>query len=340
MFPYIVADVGGTNARFGLVTGKDATTAGFEICERRSLDGSAFDSFESCLHAYLASLGSIRPVSACIAIAGPISGDRVLMTNRNWQFSRSGLRQRLQLDRLEVVNDFAALAYSTLYIGASDLRIIQDGVSVSDTPRAIVGPGTGLGVAALVPTPVGWQPVPGEGGHIAFSPPKGKEAQILEIVRQEVDHVSAETLLSGPGLTRLHHALAVAHGREVESLTAEQITTRAIADTDATCRETLGVFCHLLGSIAGDFALIYGARGGAYIGGGILPRIEGILAESTFLEGFQSKGLMSGYLAHIPIYLIKGDSPALIGAAGWLYDQQRTDKRGTQTGYHCHEKRD
>ncbi len=322
MFPYIVADIGGTNARFGLVTGRNTATADYEICVLQSFDSSTFDNFESCLAAYLACVDSTRPVSACIAIAAFINGDRVQMTNRNWQFSISDLRQRFGFKRIEVLNDFAALAYSTLYVKASDLTVIHAGISVPQTARAIIGPGTGLGVAALVPTTVGWRPVAGEGGHAAFAPPEGIGAQILAIVHQDQEHVSAETLLSGAGLVRLHRALAVVEGRAATSLSPEQITTRGVAGSDSTCRETLELFCHLLGSTAGDVALIYGARDGVFLSGGILPRIENILLGSTFMDSFRSKGLMSDYLANIPIYLMKGDYPALLGAAAWFYDRK------------------
>ena len=322
MFPYFVADIGATNVRFGLVTDIDTTTDDYVICELQSFKASTFDSVESCLDAYLATLGSTRPVNASIAIAAPIIGDQIQMTNRNWQFSVSELRQRLGLERLEVLNDFGALAYSTLYAKARDLTVIQPGVPVPETPRAILGPGTGLGIAALVPTQKGWRPVPGEGGHLAFAPSKGKAARILEIVRQDVEYVSVETLLSGPGLARLHRALALVEGRMPEAMSPEKITNHAMAGTDSACRETLDLFCHLLGSIAGDLALIYGARGGVYLGGGILPSVENILLESTFTDSFQSKGLMREYLASIPIYLMKGDNPTLLGAAAWLYDQE------------------
>ena len=322
MFPYIVADIGATNARFGLVTGINSATADYELCELQLFATATFDCFESCLAAYLACVDSTPPVSACIAIAGFINGDRVQMTNQNWKFSVSDLRQRFGLKRMEVVNDFAALAYSTLYVKAGDLTVIHAGISVPETPRAVIGPGTGLGVAALVPTAVGWRPVAGEGGHAAFAPPKGKGAQILEIIHQDEEHVSAETLLSGAGLVRLHRAMAVVEGRAPASLSPEQITTRGVTGSDSTCRETLELFCHLLGSTAGDVTLIYGATGGVFLGGGILPRIENILLESTFIDGFRSKGLMSDYLANIPIHLMKGNHPALLGAAAWFYDQE------------------
>ncbi len=321
MFPYIVADVGGTNVCFGLVSGKNKATGNYEIGELWSQETSAFDGFESCLDAYLATLNGLRPANACVAIAGPITIDHVQMTNRDWNFSISGLRRRFALERLEVLNDFGALAYSTLFVGARDLTVIHAGTPVIDALRAIIGPGTGLGIAALVPTAVGWLPVPGEGGHMAFAPSKGKAAEILGIIHQDMEHVCVESLLSGPGLERLHQALAVVEGREAEPFSPEQITAHAVAGTDSACRETLDLFCHLLGRTAGDIALLYGATGGVFLGGGILPRIVNILQESTFMDGFQSKGAMSDYLADVPVYLMTGRHPALLGAAAWFCDQ-------------------
>ena len=321
MFPYIVADVGGTNVCFGLVTGRKKATADYEICQLWSQATEEFDSFENCLDAYIATLNCQRPTNACIAIAGPITADHVQMTNLNWGFSIPGLRRQFGIDRLEVLNDFGALAYSTLHVRTSDLCVIHAGTPIADAPRAVIGPGTGLGVAALVSTAGGWRPVTGEGGHMAFAPPKGKTAKILELVHRDMDHVYVETLLSGPGMARLHQARAIVEGKAVSPLSPEEITAHAVAGTDSACRETLDLFCHLLGRTAGDITLIYGARGGVYLGGGILPRIEDILQESTFMDGFQSKGLMSDYLANVPVYLMTGNHPALLGAAAWFYDQ-------------------
>ena len=327
MFPYIVADIGGTNVCLGLVSGRNETTADYEICELWSQSTEKFDGFESCLDAYIATLTGQHPTNACIAIAGPITADRVQMTNQNWEFSISGLRKKFGLKRLEVINDFAALAYSTLNVSAHNLTVVHAGTPVADAPRAIIGLGTGLGIAALVPTAAGWQPVPGEGGHIAFAPYNGKTAQILELIRHDMEYVCAESLLSGPGLARLHQELAVIEGRATEALSPEQITAHAVAGTDPACRETLDLFCHLLGRIAGDVSLIYGARGGVFLGGGILPRIEPILLESDFMDGFQSKGVMRDYLVNVPVYLMTGQHPALLGAASWFYDQKPGQKK-------------
>ena len=277
MFPYIVADVGGTNVCFGLVTGRNKTTSEYEICQLWSQATEEFDSFESCLDAYIATINCQRPANACIAIAGPVTADHVQMTNLNWDFSVSGLSKQFGIERLEVLNDFGALAYSTLHVPTSDLCVIYAGTPIADAPRAVIGPGTGLGVAALIPTAGRWRPVTGEGGHMAFAPTKGKAAKILELVHKDMDYVCVETLLSGPGLARLHQALAVIEGRASDPLSPEQVTTHAVAGTDPACRETLDLFCHLLGRTAGDIALIYGARGGVYLGGGILPRVEDIL---------------------------------------------------------------
>ncbi|MCH8929749.1 MAG: glucokinase [Proteobacteria bacterium] len=327
MFPYIVADIGGTNVCLGLVTGRNETNADYKICKIWSQSTEEFDGLESCLDAYIATLTGQHPTNACIAIAGPITADRVQMTNQNWEFSISGLRKKFGLKRLEVINDFAALAYSTLNVSAHNLTVVHAGTPVADAPRAIIGLGTGLGIAALVPTAAGWQPVPGEGGHIAFAPYNGKTARILELIRYDLEYVCAESLLSGPGLARLHQALAVIEGRATEALSPEQITTRAIAGTDPACRETLDLVCHLLGRTAGDISLIYGARGGVFLGGGILPRVENILLESTFMDGFQSKGVMRDYLVNVPVYLMTGQHPALLGAASWFYDQKPGQKK-------------
>ena len=162
---------------------------------------------------------------------------------------------------------------------------------------------------------------------MTFAPPKGKAGKIFELVHRDMDYVCVESLLSGSGMARLYQALAIVDGKAAKPLTTEQITAHAVAGTDPACRETLDLFCDLLGRTAGDITLIYGARGGVYLGGGILPRIKDILQKSAFMDGFRSKGLMNDYLANVPVYLMTGNRPALLGAAAWFYDEYPRGKK-------------
>ncbi len=321
MNPILVADIGGTNARFGLSLGKDPETLKYRIEQQRVYKCESYRNFSDVLSAYLSDVGVANPDYACIAVAGPVDGDIVRLTNLSWEFSISTLSHKFGIKRLEVVNDFHALAYSAKHMKDQDLTVIKEGIVKPESAKAIIGPGTGLGVAALVPFDGKWTPLPGEGGHSAFSPINEKEAAILALARRKHAHVSTETFLSGTGLRYLYQVLATLHGETVHDYYAKDISFHAINDSDKTCREALNLFCGMLGNFCGDAALMYGAKGGVYLGGGILPRFITFLKDSDFENRFNHKGVMSDYVANIPVYLMTHDQPALVGAAGWINRQ-------------------
>lgn len=313
-FPWLVADIGGTNARFGLVTSPDARPSNVAV-----LAGADHPTLPEAVAAYLAEhAGGVRPGAACLALAGPIEGDRYRLTNSSW----AGSVRELGVPFAALLNDFEALAVSLPHLDADDL-VSLGGPPPGEGVKAVLGPGTGLGVGGLVPSHEGWTPVPGEGGHVTVPVVEPREFEIVRALRsQGLPHVVAEHVLSGPGLVRLHRALAEVNGVTAPELTASQIAARA---DDPLCAETVEVFCAMLGSFAGNVALTLGARGGVYLGGGVLPRIVDRVRTSDFRTRFTDNPDMSHYLAAIGTVLIVASQPALTGAAAWLRQRARME---------------
>jgi glucokinase len=305
----LVADIGGTNARFALLGARGTPT------RLRVLPSGDFRNLADAVEAYLDSVGGAeRPARAAIAVASPVTGDRITLTNRrNWSFSTSNLKQRLGLRDLRVTNDFTAIALAIPALKAAETLKIGPGKAVRDCPIAVLGPGTGLGVALLVPDGRRWLPVATEGGHVTLPAADGHDEAIIAPLRARFGHVSAERVLSGPGLVNLYNAISAVAGRPAASLTPAEITDRALAGTDALARETLDRFCALLGTVAGDLALTAGALGGVYIAGGIVPRFGRYLAKSPFRRRFEAKGRFTSYLHGIPVHVVTADQPALTG---------------------------
>lgn len=324
MFPFVVADIGGTNARFALVTGKkqESTQASFVIENIKILKGADYPSFESAMAIYLEEhLGDLKPAdikAACVAIAGPISDDQITMTNLPWSFSRAELKKRFNLTTFEVINDYTALALATSQIDDDGLASVVAGERNPQGNKAIFGPGSGLGVAGLVYSNHGWLPISSEGGHVNMAASTEFEADILRYLMGKHDHVSAEICLSGPGIQNLYEAVCHVRGAEHRDLSAADISAAALENSDPQCYEALSVFCALLGTHAGNLVLTYGAKGGAYITGGIIPRFVDFLRESAFAERFKNKGVMSKYLEDVPVDVVVHEQPAFLGAAAWM----------------------
>ncbi|MDF5753889.1 glucokinase [Spongiactinospora sp. TRM90649] len=310
-FPWLVADIGGTNARFGLVSepgGAPHDVAVLAVADHEGLP--------EAMNAYLKEHGGgVRPQAACLAIAGPVDDDRYRLTNAAW----SGSIRDLGLARTGLLNDFEALALSLPHLGGDDLVPLGGPTPPGPRPRsvkAVLGPGTGLGVAGLVPSETEWIPVACEGGHVTPPVVTEREAAVVAALRAEgADYLDAEHLLSGPGMSRLHHGLSLVDGVAADRLTAAEIVAR---EDDARCAETVRVFCALLGSFAGNVALTLGARGGIYLGGGVLPRIVERVRASEFRARFEDAPPLGDYLRDIPTSLIVDAQPALTGAAAWL----------------------
>jgi glucokinase len=320
--PWLLADIGGTNARFGLLLAGSGT-----VSHVVSLPGAGHAGPAQAAQAYLAQVAQLLgpdyspPRGAAFAVATVVGSDLISLTNSGWTFSHAATQRELGLDTLLLLNDFEALALSLPRLQASQVRpIVSPDLPLASAVQqggtlAVIGPGTGLGVAGLVPTRQGWVAIPGEGGHATLSPADGFESQLLAAVRRRHAHVSAERLLSGIGLPVLHGAVAEVLGQATSNLTASEIVERGLARSDAACSRTIDSFCELLGGFAGNVALVLGARGGVYIGGGIVPRLGERFFESRFRERFEAKGRFQSYLQAVPTLLITDTLAALGGAA-------------------------
>jgi glucokinase len=321
-YPRLVADIGGTNARFAWV---DSPGAGPQHV--RKLSVPAYEAPAHAMRAYLAELAQTLgsdyrpPRHAAMAVATAVADDHIAFTNSHWGFSRSALQAEMELQGLQVLNDFEALALALPHLGAAQLRP-HGALPQAAGTLAVIGPGTGLGVAGVVQTPRGWLALPGEGGHSTLAPGDDFESELLRVVRREFDHVSAERLLSGIGLPVLHRAVAHVLGRPVNApWPAEQVMEQGLARSDEAASRSLDAFCSLLGGFAGSVALVLGARGGVYIGGGIVPRMEERFFASAFRERFEAKGRFRAYLQAIPTALITDTLVALTGAAAAIEQQ-------------------
>ncbi|MEJ2015924.1 MAG: glucokinase [Limibacillus sp.] len=317
LWPALVGDIGGTNARFGMVAEPGATVAAVE-----QLTCGDFPSLEKAVEAYLDGVGGERPKAACLAVAGPVTGDRVRFSNRGWDVSKRQLADSFGLEKAILINDFEALAHSLPELKAEQMEQLGSGLPLERAPKVVVGPGTGLGVAALVPCGDDWTAVSGEGGHVDLAAVEDLEIEVLKVVRGERGRVSAESLLSGPGLKRLYRALCTLQDLPPLPLEPEQIGDYALSGGDARhrllCRNAAELFVSLFASFAGNLALTYGARGGVYIGGGVMGKLREFYSDLSFRQRFEAKGRMSDFLRAIPCFLITADTPALTGAARCL----------------------
>ena len=312
--PRLLADIGGTNARFALEVAPGALQA------VQTLACADHARFEDAVRCYLAAANA-RVRHAVIAIANPVDGDAIRMTNHHWAFSIEAARRELGLDTLLAVNDFTALAMSLPSLRAHDLAQVGGGAPLADSALGLVGAGTGLGVSGLVPCGERWIPLNSEGGHVAFSPLDEREVTVLRHAWQRYDHVSAERFVSGPGLVLIREALAASRGVAADAaLSPSDIVARGLGGGDALSLEAIDCLCGMLGTVAANLAVTLGARGGVYIGGGVVPRLGAYFAASPFRARFERKGRFSEFTARIPTWVITAPSPALQGASAILAD--------------------
>src|SRR5580704_10404229 len=312
---WLVGDIGGTNARFGLVKPDGA------LVHSSVLADAEYAGLGEAITAYLAARDGLpRPRRAAIAVASPVTGDEVRFTNLSWNFSISSLRSRLGFEQLEIINDFTAQALALPHLAPGDKMIVGGGAPQPDCPLGVLGPGSGLGVSGLIPAGGRWVPLSGEGGHATMPAATERESAALGEMRRHFDHVSAERVLSGPGIVNLYNALAAVDGAPAAQYTAAQITDVDVATRDSLCRETTEMFCAMLGTVAGNLALTLGAKGGVYIGGGIVPRLGERFAASPFRERFEAMGRFRDYLATIPTFVVTHNFPAFLGCTAKLLE--------------------
>jgi len=307
----LVADIGGTNARFALAQLKAGKINLKEIQVFRAQD---FEAIRDAAHAYLESI-SQRPRRACFAAAGPVINDEVNFSNSHWVLRRRDLMHPLNLTHCKIVNDFYALAAGVMHLPERAFVTVKSGQAILNAPQLVIGPGTGLGQALILPEQKRYCVIATEGGHVSFAPRTDEEFEIKKFIAREHPRVSVERLLSGRGLVNIHRALCAIEGQQRVSLQADEITKAAITGEYPIAVKAVEMFCTVLGRVAGDAVLATGARGGVILGGGILPKIKEVFLKSSFVTKFSDKGRMSEYVGAVPVKMIVTDEAALYGAA-------------------------
>ncbi|MGF6531523.1 glucokinase [Paraburkholderia sp. GAS206C] len=323
--PRLLADIGGTNARFALETGPG------EICQVRIYPCADSPGVAEVIRKYLKDLRIGRVSHAAIAIANPVDGDHVSMTNHEWTFSIEATRRELGFDTMLVVNDFAALAMALP--GLTDTQRVQVG-SGARRPNSVIGlltPGTDLGVCGLIPTADRWIALGSEGGHTTFAPVDEREDLVLQYARMQWSHVSFERVSAGPGIEVIYRALAARDQKGVPANFDTANVVKLALEGEPLAAESVDVFCGILGTFAGNMAVTLGALGGIYIGGGVVPRLGKFFARSSFRERFEAKGRFEAYLQDVPTYVITAEYSAFLGVSAILAEQLSNRPGGNST---------
>jgi glucokinase len=329
--PFIAADVGGTHVRIGLVRASGDPAHPVAVLKYRKYVCAQYPGLAEILEDFVSGLDGVTVSEGAIASAGyPLEDGSLITVNLPWRVSLEEIRTRLGFRAFRLVNDFEAVAHAAAYVDASEVLQLTGPESAPAGPTLVVGPGTGLGAAVWIPTAHGPVVLATEAGQAALTTGTELEMALLKQMLGQRSHVPVEHALSGPGLMHLHAALCALHGTTSDYPTPDAITAAALDGSDQRARESLGVFCGLLGSTVGDMALLYGVQGGIYLAGGILPQIRGFLMQSSFVERFLNKGPMREALERIPVKLVEHGQLGVIGAASW-YLASAEDAR-TQAG--------
>lgn len=314
---YLLAEFGGTNARFALV---DPALPG-DLLQLVKKPCSDFGSAEDAVQWFLDEVGNPTVEAGCISIAGPTDAASMRLTNRDWELDPERMSGLMGAKHVVFLNDFEALAYALPFLPQGTLAEIRPGAKSVKNPMAVLGPGTGLGVAGLLPTGKNYTVVTSEGGGIGFAPDGPLENDIMVWLSKESGRVTCEDILCGQGLVRLYKALAAIENVPLQDLSPAAVSERALAEEDAVCVKAVESFCNILGHFAGDVALMFNASGGVYLGGGILEKIRPFFMKSNFSDRFSKRGAKSHLVKDVPVYLIEHDVPALLGASFWLKHQ-------------------
>jgi glucokinase len=329
MAPFIAADIGGTHARIGLVVADRGGARPVRVLHYHRYRCAEWANLTSLLQHFLDELAATPAVASShvshcvVACAGYLLDERIVNENLPWPVSMRDIREHLGIARVEVLNDFAAVAWATQCIGASETQVIIDApLPATPGPVLVMGPGTGLGSAVWLPGPPRPRVLSTEAGQVSLAPGNARERAMLGVLARGRDYVSFEGALSGPGLVQLYRAICELDGHLPVFATPSAVTRAALAADDAAATEAVQVFCGLLGSFAGDLVLLYGASGGVYLAGGILPQILPLLLASTFAERYFNKGVMRAYLQQVPVRLIEHGQLGVIGAALWYLDER------------------
>ncbi|MFB2552590.1 glucokinase [Ensifer soli] len=311
-FPILIGDIGGTNARFALLLDAFAEPKQFPV-----IPTGDFASIDEAMQVSILDKTSVRPRSAILAIAGPIQGDAIPLTNAGWVIRPKEMLKNLDLADILVINDFEAQALAAAALGDADREQIGPGTIRPAASRVVLGPGTGLGVAGLVHALHSWLPVPGEGGHVDMGPRSARDEAIWPHLETIEGRISGEQLLCGRGIVNIYNAVCAADGRPADLTDPAAVTGAAFAGTDPAASETVSLFATYLGRLAGDFALIFMARGGVFLAGGIPFKILPALRKPEFRIAFEDKAPHSALLKSVPTFVMTHPKAALSGLAAF-----------------------
>lgn len=320
VFPVLIGDIGGTNARFAILVDSYAEPKEFPVLLTKD-----FATLEDAIQTVVLDHTSIQPRSAVIAIAGPVEGDEIPLTNCQWVVKPRQMMERFNLQDITVLNDFEAQALAVVSLDDHHLENIGGAAAHPNGKRVVLGPGTGLGVAGLIRSRQTWVPVPGEGGHVDFGPRSERDLQIFPFIEKIDGRVSAEQLLCGRGLQHIYKAICQTDGVKPSLVTPAEITDAALDKSNAQAVETLELFAIYLGRLAGDLALIFMAHGGVYLSGGIPQRIISALRTGSFRAAFEDKAPHQLILKSIPVYVITHPLAAIAGLSAYARTPARFD---------------
>lgn len=311
-FPILIGDIGGTNARFAIVVDSYAEPREFPVVQTAD-----YTTIDEAIQSAVLDQTHILPRSAVLAVAGPVDGDEIDLTNCDWVVRPRQLMETMGFSDIVVLNDFEAQALAVVALGEEYLEKIGGGEAETAGSRVVLGPGTGLGVAGLVHARRTWIPIPGEGGHVDIGPRTERDHQIFPHLEKIEGRISAEQILCGRGLANLYRAIATADGAEPRFEAPAEITTAALEGSDKIAVETLDLFATYLGRLAGDLALIFMSRGGVYLTGGIAQKIVPVLQNGYFRAAFEDKAPHKELLAAMPVFAITHPMAALTGIAAY-----------------------
>lgn len=314
----LIADIGGTNARFAALLDGESESR-FES-HHSVLEYPAFSDVIVKVKEELATVADIHspPTAVCLAVACPADAEQISFTNSHWSFTRTDLRQWLGCEHIAVINDFEAVAHGVTALTTADYLQIGGEAAIPDKAIGLIGAGTGLGMAALLPVGDDYHVLDTEGGHADFAPVDPLQIHVLNYLRAIYGRVSLERLLSGKGLLNLYHAMCDLQSVEPALTLPAEVVTASLEKSDPQALAALNVFCEAFGATAGNLALTLGAKGGIYIAGGVIPRFSEFFVSSGFRDKFESKGRFRTYLQPIPVFLVTRDNLGLLGAAKYL----------------------
>lgn len=311
-FPILIGDIGGTNARFAILVDTYAEPKEFPIVQTAD-----FKSIDDAIQASILDRTSVQPRSAVLAVAGPVDGDEIELTNCDWVVRPKVMFETLGLSDIVVVNDFEAQALAVVALGEEHMEKIGSGQPERSGSRVVLGPGTGLGVAGLIHACHRWIPVPGEGGHMDLGPRSPRDFEVFPHIETIEGRISGEQILCGRGLVNVYRAVARADGVKPRFSTPAEITGAALEKSDGLAEEALDLFVTCLGRTAGDLALVFMSRGGVYLTGGIAQKIVPALKAGNFREAFEDKAPHRQLLKSMPVYVITHPLAALAGLAAY-----------------------